>query len=326
VIAMTEMFYGEAIKEATIQVMREDKAVFLYGQGIHDPGAYGGSTEGIKDRFSEERCFDVPLSEDSLIGVGVGAAILGQRPIYVALRNDFLLLAMNQIVNHAAKWPLMSGYQSAVPLTIRAQIGKDWGQAAQHSGAYHSMFAGVPDLEVVLPSNVDDAARLFVTSVKSNRPTVFVEAKSLFEKKGDVELPIKQLGFGQAKIRRRGEDITLVAVSYMVDFAESVAKELERDGTRAELIDLRTISPLDENSIIESVNRTHRVAVFDVGWQKFGLASEIARVICMNSPELLTAPLVSIGQEWEHTPGGCFREFDHYPSLDKTVKRISTIL
>lgn len=312
-IVSKRMSFGEAIRVAMSQAIESDERVFAYGQGINDPGGFFGSTVGLRDKFSEARCFDVPLSEDSLIGMGVGAALQGRRPIYVALRIDFLLLMMNQIVNHAAKWPLMSGYQSTVPLTIRCIIGKDWGQGAQHSGAYHAMFAHVPGLEVVMPSSVNDAARLLLASIQSDLPTIFVESKPLYELTGEVELPIQPLPLGQASIVREGDDITFVAISHMVEFAQGVAQDLAKKNIQAEVIDLRTLSPLDEKQIIASVERTGRVVVFDVGWQKFGLAAEVSRVICMNPACRLRSPLVSVGQKWEHTPGGCFREYEHYP-------------
>ena len=319
---MAHMTFGDALCTATAQAMAADERIFAYGQGINDPGGYWGSTAGLAARFSEVRCFDVPLSEESLIGMGVGAALFGQHPLYVALRIDFLLLAMNQIVNHAAKWPDASGRRCSVPLTIRCIIGKEWGQGAQHSGAYHAMFSQVPGLQVVMPSNPSDAAGLLLSALQSRTPTIFVEAKPLYEMRGEVADPIRPLLLGQARVTRWGDDITLVAVSYMVEFAESVAARLEEYGVSAEVLDLRTLSPLDEAAIIASVRRTGRAAVFDPGWQRFGLAAEVARVITMNTPGSLRAPLLSVGQKWEHTPGGCFLEHTHYPLLGDVVEAV----
>jgi acetoin:2,6-dichlorophenolindophenol oxidoreductase subunit beta len=313
------MTFAEALRAATIQAMEADDRVFLYGQGINDPGGFFGSTVGLRDQFSQARCFDVPLSEESLIGLGVGAALLDRRPMYVALRIDFLLLAMNQIVNHAAKWPAMSGYQSTVPLTIRSIIGKDWGQGAQHSGAYHAMFSQVPGLEVVMPADVNDAARLLLTALQSESPTIFIESKPLYDLAGTVELPVKALPFGQARIARDGKDITFVAISHMVEFAQTVAADLTARGVEAEVIDLRTLAPLDEATIVRSVAKTKRIAVFDVGWQRFGLAAEVARVLCMDGSVHLEKPLVSVGQKWEHTPAGCFLEYHHYPIHSQVI-------
>jgi len=316
------MAFGHALYTATAQAMEADARIFAYGQGINDPGGYWGSTAGMAERFTEARCFDVPLSEEALIGMGVGAALLGQHPLYVALRIDFLLLAMNQIINHAAKWVDASGHRCAVPLTIRCIIGKEWGQSAQHSGAYHAMFSQVPGLQVVMPSNPSDAAGLLLTSLQSRVPTIFVEAKPLYEMSGEVALPVRPLLLGQAHVTRWGNDITFIAVSYMVEFAESVADRLEEHGVSAEVLDLRTLAPLDETAIIESVRRTGRVAVFDPGWQRFGLAAEVSRIITMNIPGSLSTPLISAGQKWEHTPGGCFREHSHYPLEGDVVRAV----
>lgn len=313
------MSFPESIRMAMMQAMEADERVFAYGQGINDPGGFFGSTVGIQAKFGKARCFDVPLSEESLVGIGVGAAILGRRPIYVALRIDFLLLAMNQIVNHAAKWPSMCGYQATVPLTIRSIIGKDWGQAAQHSGAFHSLFAHIPELEVVLPSNIEDAPRLLLASIFSDKPTIFIESKPLYELKGEIEMPIRPLAFGKAHVVREGKDITFVAISHMVTFAKSVAARLSEHGISAEVIDLRTVAPLDETALLKSVAKTRRVAVFDVGWPRFGLASEVARVICMSSDCSLDLPLLSIAQQDEHTPASCFLEYEHYPIEERVV-------
>jgi len=313
------MSFPESIRVAIIQAMEEDDRVFAYGQGINDAGGFFGSTVGIEGKFGKTRCFDVPLSEESLVGMGVGAAILGRRPIYMALRIDFLLLAMNQIVNHGAKWPGMCGYQATVPLTIRSIIGKDWGQSAQHSGAFHSLFAHIPELEVVLPSNVEDAPRLLLASILSDRLTIFIDSKPLYELKGDVELPVRPLPFGKANVARKGSDITFVAISHMVTFAESVAAGLGEHGISVEVLDLRTVAPLDETAILKSVGKTGRVAVFDVDWPRFGLASEVSRIICMSPHCKLNLPLLNVAQRDEHTPGGCFLEHEHYPIEERVV-------
>jgi len=319
---MPTMSYGEALRSALIQSMGADPGVFIYGQGINDPTGFFGSTRGLANMFGNARCFDAPLSEEALIGMGVGAALLGRRPIYTALRIDFLMLAMNQIVNHAAKWPAASGYQCTVPLTIRCIIGKDWGQGSQHSGAYHAMFAGVPGLDVVLPATPNEAAGLLLAAIQSDCPTVFVEAKPLYGVSSEVELPIKALPLGKARVTRSGRDVTLVAISYAVGLAEVAADVLRKYDVVAEVLDLRTIAPLDEAAIIESVAKTGRVAIFDVGWQHFSLASEVARVLSMSNAVVLSCPLISLGQKWEHTPGGCFREHEHYPNLDQVVDRL----
>jgi pyruvate dehydrogenase E1 component beta subunit len=207
-------------------------------------------------------------------------------------------------------------------LTIRTIIGKDWGQSGQHSGAFYSLFAHVPELEVVLPSSVEDAPRLLLASIFSDKPTLFIDSKPLYDLNGEVELPIKPLAFGKARVARKGKDITFVAISHMVTFAKSVAAALSKHGISAEVIDLRTAAPLDETAIVESVAKTRRVALFDVDWPRFGLGSEVARVICMSPDCILDLPLMSIAQGDEHTPGGCFLEHEHYPIEERVVADI----
>jgi pyruvate/2-oxoglutarate/acetoin dehydrogenase E1 component len=175
------------------------------------------------------------------------------------------------------------------------------------------MFGDVLGLEVVMPSSVNDAARLLLASIQSDLPITFVKSKPLYDLMGEVELPVQLLPLGQPRIVREGDDITFVAILHMVEFAKGVAQDLVKKNIQAEVLDLRTLSPLDENQITASVKRTGHVAVFDVGWQKFGLASEVSRVICMTPACRLISPLVSVGQKWEHSPGGCFREYEHYP-------------
>lgn len=318
--------FGKALATGLAQAMEMDKRVFAYGEGINDPGGYFGSTVGIMERFSESRCFDVPNSEESLVGLGIGASLLGYRPVFVTLRPEFLMLAMNQIVNHAAKWSAMCGYQCSVSLTIRTIIGKNWGQAAQHSGAYHSLFANIPGLQVVLPSSVRDAPGLLLSAIFSDSPTIFIEAKPLYDLEGEVDLPIKPLPLGRANIVREGSDITFIAISYMVDFAKEVALKISDRGVEATVIDLRTVSPLDESTILKSVHETKRVAVFDIGWPRFGLASEIARVVCADSHCNLLAPLERIARRDEHTPASCFLESQHYAVVDEVVQNVLQIL
>ena len=318
--------FGEALAWATKQAMEHDSSVVAYGEGINDPGGFFGSTAGLKEAFSEARCFDVPNSEDALMGFGIGASLMGYRPLFVNLRVEFLMLAMNQLVNHAARLPAMSGYQYNIPLTVRAIIGKSWGQAAQHSSALHSLFANIPDLQVVVPSSVEDAPRLLLASILSDAPTVFIEIKSLYDCKGLVHLPIEPLPLGQANIVRQGSDITCVAISDMVGFAQRVSERLVPDGIEAEILDLRSLAPLDGEAILNSVRKTKRLAVFDVGWEPFGLAAEVARIVSTSAYHRLDAPLLSIARRHEHTPASCFLEEQHYANEEHATSSIRALI
>ncbi len=321
----TNCDYAEAMRRAASHALATDSRVFFFAEGINDPGAYLGTVNGLAEAFGTDRCFDVPNCEDALTGMGVGAAISGLRPVFVSLRVDFLMLAMNQIVNHAARWPSMTGYRSAVPLTIRALIGKSWGQAAQHAGALHSLFANVPGLEVVLPSGAAEGAGLFLAALESLRTTLIIEERGIFGVEEPVPDELTPLPLGQARHVREGGDITLVGVSSMVGFAKTVAGRLAERGISADILDLRTIRPLDSDAVCRSVQRTRRLAVFDIGWPCFGVAAEISRHV-LEAGLRLDAPLISVNRRDEHTPSSCFLERDHYPTVDETVVRIEALV
>jgi pyruvate/2-oxoglutarate/acetoin dehydrogenase E1 component len=312
--------YAGAVVLALQQEMERNERVFVYGEGINDAGAYLNSTDGIAARFGEARCFDVPNCEDALVGLGIGSALMGYRPVFVSLRVDFLMLAMNQIINHAARWPAMTGYQITVPLTIRALIGRGWGQAAQHSGALYSMFANVPGLEVVLPSSPMEGAGLLLTALRSDKTTIVIDDRGVFGTIADVPAVVEPIPFGVAHVARPGKDVTFVAISSMVSFALRVAEKVAARGISAEVIDLRTARPLDEDAILSSAARTGRVAVFDIGWHGFGLSAEVARVISETST--LQRPLLSVHRKDEQTPSSAFLEDEHYPRLDDVVRQV----
>jgi pyruvate/2-oxoglutarate/acetoin dehydrogenase E1 component len=320
------MTFGQALGAALVQAMKEDPRVFAFGEGINDRGGFFGSTEGIAATVGTARCFDVPNCEEALVGMGVGASLLGYRPVMVNLRIEFLLLAMNQIVNHAAKWPSMSGGRAHVPLTLRAMIGKHWGQAAQHSGALYPLFAHVPGLEVVVPGSFEDAPGLLLSAIQSDRPTMVIEEKPLYELSGPVTHPIKPVPLGRARIVRPGKDLTIVAVATGVDLACRAATALAALGVETEVIDVRTIAPLDTDTILSSIARTRRAAVMDIAWPRFGLTGEIARLILTHDPGTLRGPLLAFGPRDAHAPASCFLEQDHYPRLERVVADLSRAL
>ena len=325
-LGRTVISFGEALALATKQAMHQDARVFAYGEGINDPGSFFGSTAGLKESFSEARCFDVPNSEDALMGFGIGASLMGYRPLFVNLRIEFLMLAMNQLVNHAARLPAMSGYQYTIPLTVRAIVGKSWGQAAQHSSALHSMFANIPDLQVVVPSSVEDAPRLLLASILSDAPTIFIEIKSLYDFKALVHQPFEPLPLGKAHVVREGSDITCIAISDMVGFAQRVSARLAPEGIEAEIVDLRSLAPLDSAAILNSVKKTKRLAVFDIGWEPFGLAAEVARIVSTSAYHRLDGPLLSIARRHEHTPASCFLEEQHYANEEHAANSIRALV
>jgi pyruvate dehydrogenase E1 component beta subunit len=312
--------YAAAVVHALKQEMTQNPRVFIYGEGINDPGAYLNSTDGIAASFGEARCFDVPNCEDALVGLGIGSALMGYRPVFVSLRVDFLMLAMNQIINHAARWPAMTGYQTSVPLTIRALIGRGWGQAAQHSGSLYSMFANVPGLEVVLPATPAEGAGLLLTALRSDMTTIVIDDRGVFGAAGDVPEVVEPIPFGLAHVIRPGTDVTFFAISSMTQFALRVAEQVAADGISTEVVDLRTARPLDEETIRSCAARTGRVAVFDIGWRGFGLSAEVARVITESGG--LQRPLFSVNRRDEQTPSSAFLEDEHYPKIDEVAQRV----
>ena len=308
------MTFPEAIRAATAQEMARDPAVFAYGEGINDPGGFFGTTVGLRDRFGPERCFDVPNCEETLTGFGLGAALGGLRPIFVNLRIEFLLLATNQLVNHVAKWGAMQGRDIAVPFTIRAMVGRGWGQGAQHSGSYAAMLAHVPGLQVAVPSGPVQGAGLLVSAVRGERPTLLIEPKAIYETADLVTDPVTPVPLGKAFVRRRGTDFTIVAVGDGVHLGLRVAESLsENHGIDVEVLDACSFAPFDGETIRRSVARTSRAGVIDIGWAEFGLASEVARTLVQGEPLQLGGPLLSWAPSG-HAPAGCFAESRHYPT------------
>ena len=314
--------FPEAVRAALAQEMGRDGSVFVYGEGINDPNGFFGTTAGLRDDFGDSRCFDVPNSEETLVGFGLGAALGGLRPVFVNLRIEFLLLGMNQIVNHVAKWGAMHGRTLPIPLTIRAMVGRGWGQGAQHSGSYAAMLAHVPGLQVVIPSGPAEGAGLLVAAIRGDRPTILIEPKAVFETEAVMPEFIQPLPIGGALVRRDGADFSLIAVGDGVHLGLRVADALyEQQGIEVEVVDVCSFAPLDDETIRRSARRTGRVGVLDIGWAPFGLAGEIARVLLQDATVALRAPLVS----WApvgHAPAGCFAESKHYP----TEEHLSTAI
>lgn len=271
--------YAEAIREATEQEMARDSSVFVLGIGVDDFKAIYGTTRGLVERFGPERVMDTPVAEDAMTGVAVGAALAGMRPIHVHIRMDFVLLAMNQLVNMAAKSRYMFGGAVSVPLVVRAVIGRSWGQGAQHSQGLHALFMHVPGLRVVAPSTPYDAKGCLIQSIRDDNPVIFVEHRMLHFQEGHVPEAAYTVPFGRARVLAEGADITLVGISYMAVECLRARKHLEAAGISAEVIDPVSLSPLDMDTILASVEKTGRLMVVDTGWPSCGAGAEIvARV------------------------------------------------
>src|SRR4051812_15679259 len=271
--------YVEAVREATDQEMARDGSVVLFGLDVDDPKAIQGTTRGLAEKYGPERVFGTPLSEDAMTGAAVGMALAGLRPIHVHIRMDFLLLAMNQLVNVAAKSRYMYGNQVSVPMVVRAMIGKSWGQGAQHSQGLHSFFMHVPGIKVAAPSTPHDAKGCLIAAIRDDDPVLFVEHRMSHFQAGPVPEGDYEVRPGKARVTVPGEDVTVVGISYMQTECLRAARYLADVGVRAEVIDPIWLSPLDIDTICDSVERTGRLLVVDTAWTNCGASAEIvARV------------------------------------------------
>jgi|Deesub1362A_J573_1020465.scaffolds.fasta_scaffold00073_74 pyruvate/2-oxoglutarate/acetoin dehydrogenase E1 component len=268
--------YPEAIREALNQEMERDPSVIVFGLGVDDPKAILGTTKGLVERFGPHRVFDTPLSEDSMTGVAIGAALAGLRPVHVHIRMDFMLLAMNQIINMAAKMRYMfGGGDIYVPLVIRTLIGKSWGQGPQHSQSLYPLLMNIPGLKIVAPSTPYDAKGCMIQSIRDDNPVVFIEHRLLYYQKGHVPEETYTRAFGKARLLAEGSDITLVGISQMAVECLRAKRYLEEAGISAEVIDPVSLSPLDIDTIASSVSKTGRLIVVDNAWMVCGAGAEI---------------------------------------------------
>ena len=284
-----ELTYSEAINDALSIAMTLDPLMICYGLGITDPKAIFGTTKNLVDRFGDHRVFDTPTSENAMTGVSIGAAIGGIRSVVTHQRLDFFLLAMDQLVNSAAKWHYTYGV--SVPITIRLIIGRGWGQGPTHSQNLHSWFAHIPGLKVVMPSTPQDAKGLLLSSIFDPNPVIFLEHRWLHNSKGDVLVDDYRTPIGLADIVNQGDDITIVGMSYLTIEARRAVEYLKIFNISCELIDLRSLKPIDWKTIQNSVKKTRRLLVLDSGYATGSLAGEIVAKISMDSfDHLLGAP------------------------------------
>lgn len=267
--------YTEAIQEATEQEMARDPSVIVLGIGVDDFKGTYGTTRGLVEKFGRERVFDTPLSEDAMTGVAIGAALGGLRPIHVHIRMDFILLALNQLINVAAKSRYMYGGAVSVPIVVRAIIGRSWGQGAQHSQGLHALLMHVPGLKVVAPSTPYDAKGCLVQSIRDDNPVVFIEHRMIHFQKGHVLPSAYTIPFGKARVLAEGHDITLIGISYMAIECLRAQRQLAEVGISAEVIDPISLSPLDLDTMLASVRKTGRLIVVDTAWTACGASAEI---------------------------------------------------
>lgn len=315
---------AQAINQALHQAMEQDERVFCLGLGVDDPKAIFNTTAGLQSRFGPSRVFDTPTSENGMTGIAIGAALAGARPVMCHQRLDFFLLALDQLVNNAAKWNYTFG--RPVPLTIRLIMGRGWGQGPTHSQNLQAWFAHIPGLKVVMPSSAADAKGLLLSSIFDDDPVVFLEHRWLHFAQGEVPEGDVRVPLGKAAVRRAGDAVTIVAASYMVVEALHACRALEQIGVECELIDLRTVKPLDWETVMSSVRRTGRLLALDTGASSGSLAGEIVARVSMEcwsalkaAPERLALPDCP-----EPTSYGLTRQF--YPGAEEIVARLGTML
>ncbi|GHO64504.1 transketolase [Ktedonobacter sp. SOSP1-52] len=290
-----ETTLGQAIREALAEEMRRDPRVFIMGEDVAEAGTPFKVLSGLVEEFGPARVIDTPISEAGITGIGVGGAMTGMRPIIDIMFGDFITLALDQIVNQAAKVHYMSGGKLKVPLVVRTTLGATRRTAAQHSQSLHAWVSHIPGLKVALPSTPYDAKGLLKTAIRDENPVIFFEDKMMYQLKGPVPEGDYTIPFGVADIKRAGTDITLVATSSMVQVALEAAEKLEALGIRAEVVDPRTTVPLDSATLIDSARKTSRVIVVDEGYERYGVTAELAAVIAEGAFYYLDAPVRRMG-------------------------------
>lgn len=312
-MAERQLTQAQAIREALEQAMAEDPRVIVIGEGVPDPKAIFGTTAGLLQRFGPARVFDMPIAENGMTGICIGAAISGLRPVMVHQRIDFALLCMDQLVNNAAKWRYMCAGQVSVPLVVRLIIGRGWGQGAQHAQSLQALFGHIPGLKVVMPTSGHDAKGLLLAAIRDDNPVLFIEHRWLHGIQDQVPQEAYSLPLDKARICRPGRHLTLVAFSYMVVEALLAAEALAPWGLDVEVIDARSVRPLDMPTILDSVRRTGGLAVADTAWKTGGIGAEVVAGVCENAFFALRRAPLRLGLPDLPAPTSPHLSRDYYP-------------
>jgi len=320
-----QITFGQAIREAIAEEMARDERVFVIGEDVAAAGSVFKVLVGLLDEFGPERVIDSPISEAGIAGVGVGAAITGMRPIVDIMFGDFTTLVMDQLVNQAAKTHYMSGGKLTVPMVLRTTLGASRRSAAQHSQSLHALFSHIPGLKVALPATPFDAKGLMKSAIRDENPVVIFEDKMLYQEQGPVPEEEYTLPLGQADVKRSGDDITIVATSSMVYVALEAVDKLASIGISAELIDPRTTTPLDADTLVQSARKTSRALVLDEGYRQYGVTGEIASVIADGAFYYLDAPVKRIGAMNVPVPFSPAMEDLTIPNADYVVETVKSL-
>jgi pyruvate/2-oxoglutarate/acetoin dehydrogenase E1 component len=321
-----ELKFFQAINEATDLCLGEYPSVYIMGLGVPDPKGIFGSTLGLQQKHGSQRVMDMPCSENAMTGIAIGSALVGMRPIMTHQRIDFVLLAMEQIVNQAAKWHYMFGGQVCVPLVIRMIIGRGWGQGAQHSQSLESWFAHIPGLKVIMPTTPFDAKGLLISSVEDNNPVIFVEHRWLYNITGEVPEGIYRVPIGQARIALSGADITIATASYMTLESIRAADYLARSGVSVEVVDIRTLRPLDDDLILASVKKTGHLIIVDSSNVTGGIGAEVAARVAEKAFTDLKSPIKRIGLPDCPGPTSPGLTQFYYPRATHIIRAVKDVL
>src|ERR671934_1727703 len=325
---MPELSYREAVRDALATAMRRDDDVFVMGEDIAEMGGSMAVTQGMLDEFGPQRVRNAPISEMAIVGAGVGAAMQGMRPVVEIMYEDFLTLGCEQLVNQAAKHRYMSGGQVSVPLTVRTQGGAGWSPGAQHAQQVEAWFVHVPGLKVVFPSTPTDVRGLLWSSIYDDNTVLFFEHRVLYGLKEEVPDELEPIPIGQARVHREGEDVTVIATGRLVHESLAAAKEAEEQGVSVEVIDPRTLQPLDEQALIDSVKKTNRCVVAHEAVTRMGFGAEVAAVIQYVAFDWLDAPIERVGAKFTPLPFAPMMEewvvphaHDVLEAIQRTVSR-----
>jgi acetoin:2,6-dichlorophenolindophenol oxidoreductase subunit beta len=319
---MPEVTYREAVRDALAKALREDESVFLMGEDIAEMGGSMAVTQGLLDEFGPKRIRNTPISEMAIVGSGIGAAMQGMRPIVEIMYEDFLTLSMEQLVNQAAKHRTMSGGQLKVPLTVRTQGGAGWSPGAQHAQQLEAWFVHVPGLKVVFASTPEDVRGLLWSAIYDDNPVVFFEHRTLYSVKGEVPEELEPIPLGKARIHREGEDVTVVATGRLVHDALAAAEAADKDGISVEVVDPRTLLPLDEETIVASVKKTTRCVTAHEAVVRGGFGAELAAVVQHAAFDWLDAPIERVGSKFAPLPFAPVMEQYVVPQTDDVLAAI----
>ncbi len=323
---MRTLNYAQAIREGHAQLLQSDPRVFVIGQGLWSPWYAGSSLENLDKDFGQNRILDSPVSENAITGMAVGAALAGMRPILFHPRMDFMVLGMDPLINQAANWSYLFAGKAGVPVVVRTVINRGGEQGAQHSQALHSFFLHVPGIKVVMPSTPADAKGLLIAAVEDPNPVLYIDDRWLYEETGEVPREMTAVPIGLAAVRRTGSDVTLIGISYMAQQAAIACAELEREGISAEMIDLRSLKPWDQETVLRSVRKTGRTVVADPGWRTGGASAEIAATIAQEAFDFLRAPVERVALPDAPAPTSRAEEAAYYPGVREIVLAVHRTL